>query len=53
VLALVREGQGTVIPTGRESLRAGDVLAVAGTAEAIHVARDVVGKGGEESGETP
>ena len=31
VLALVREGQGTVIPTGREHLEAGDVLAVAPT----------------------
>ena len=47
VLALVREGQGTVIPTGRETLHAGDVLAVAGTAEAIRVARDVVARGGE------
>ncbi len=47
VLALVREGQGTVIPTGRETLRAGDVLAVAGTTEAIRVARDVVARGGE------
>jgi CPA2 family monovalent cation:H+ antiporter-2 len=47
VLALVREGHGTVIPTGRETLQAGDVLAVAGTADAIHVAREVVARGGE------
>jgi CPA2 family monovalent cation:H+ antiporter-2 len=47
VLALVREGHGTVIPTGRETLRAGDVLAVAGTADAIRVAREVVAEGGE------
>ena len=47
VLALVREGHGTVIPTGRETLRAGDVLAVAGTADAMRVARDVVAHGGE------
>jgi CPA2 family monovalent cation:H+ antiporter-2 len=47
VLALVREGHGTVIPTGRETLRAGDVLAVAGTADAIRVAREVVAQGGE------
>jgi CPA2 family monovalent cation:H+ antiporter-2 len=47
VLALVREGHGTVIPTGHETLHAGDVLAVAGTAEAIRVARAVVAQGGE------
>jgi CPA2 family monovalent cation:H+ antiporter-2 len=47
VLALVREGHGTVIPTGRETLRAGDMLAVAGTADAIRVARAVVAHGGE------
>jgi CPA2 family monovalent cation:H+ antiporter-2 len=47
VLALVREGHGTVIPTGRETLRAGDVLAVAGTADAVRLAREVVAQGGE------
>jgi len=36
-----------VIPTGHETLHAGDVLAVAGTAEAIRVARAVVAQGGE------
>jgi monovalent cation:H+ antiporter-2, CPA2 family len=47
VLALVREGHGTVIPTGRETLRAGDVLALAGTADAVRLAREVVAQGGE------
>jgi len=47
VLALVREGHGTLIPTGRETLQAGDVLAVAGTVEAIRVAREVIAQGGE------
>jgi CPA2 family monovalent cation:H+ antiporter-2 len=51
VLAVVRVGKGTVIPTGRESLQAGDVLAVAGTAEAIRVARDVVLRGGDDAGD--
>ena len=38
VLAITREGEPVVIPTGREVLRAGDVLAVAGTQDATSAA---------------
>jgi CPA2 family monovalent cation:H+ antiporter-2 len=43
VLAIVREGKGVITPTGTDALRAGDVLAVAGTAEAIQSALDLLG----------
>jgi CPA2 family monovalent cation:H+ antiporter-2 len=39
VLARARRGEGIVIPTGSERLAAGDVLALAGTAEAVAAAR--------------
>jgi CPA2 family monovalent cation:H+ antiporter-2 len=42
VLAIVRHDASTVVPTARERLRAGDVLAVAGTAEAIASARRIL-----------
>ena len=38
VLAIIREQDGVLIPTGRETLQAGDLLAVAGTTEAIESA---------------
>ena len=38
VLALIREGHEAIVPNGRELLCAGDVLAVAGTHEAIEAA---------------
>jgi len=39
VLALTRPDGGVIVPTAREQLRAGDVLALAGTHEAIAAAR--------------
>jgi len=39
VLAITRTDGGVVVPTAKERLRAGDVLAVAGTHEAIEAAR--------------
>jgi CPA2 family monovalent cation:H+ antiporter-2 len=39
VLAIVREHAGVLTPTGRETLEVGDLLAVAGTEEAIESAR--------------
>ncbi len=39
VLVITRGGQGIVVPTAEEVLRAGDVLALAGTHEAIDAAR--------------
>lgn len=39
VLALTRTGGGVTVPTAQERLRAGDVLALAGTHEAIAAAR--------------
>ncbi|MEO8601888.1 MAG: cation:proton antiporter [bacterium] len=42
VLAVVRDGHGVMIPTGRESLQAGDLLAVAGTTEALDRARQLL-----------
>ena len=46
VLAIVREGKGVITPTGVDALHAGDVLAVAGTAEAIASARELLETGG-------
>ncbi len=42
VLAIRRGEAGVVIPTAREQLQAGDVLALAGTHEAIDAARAVL-----------
>ncbi len=39
VLAITRTHGGVLVPTADERLRAGDVLAVAGTHEAIEAAR--------------
>ncbi|MBX6364374.1 MAG: cation:proton antiporter [Gemmatimonadetes bacterium] len=38
VLAITRDGEEIIVPTGRERLRAGDVLAVAGSQESIEAA---------------
>ncbi len=43
VLAIRRGDQGVLIPTAQEVLRTDDVLALAGTHEAIDAARDVLG----------
>ncbi len=42
VLAITRAEEGILIPTGQEELRAGDILAVAGTQNAIGAARDLL-----------
>ena len=42
VLAIQRDEGGAVVPTAQEVLRAGDVLALAGTHEAIGAARAVL-----------
>jgi CPA2 family monovalent cation:H+ antiporter-2 len=48
VLAIVREGQQVLVPRGPEMLRTGDVLAVAGSTEAVAAARAIIaGEGGE------
>jgi CPA2 family monovalent cation:H+ antiporter-2 len=39
VLALQREGQEVLVPTGHEALQVGDLLALAGTHEAVEAAR--------------
>jgi CPA2 family monovalent cation:H+ antiporter-2 len=39
VLAIAREADGVLVPTGHEQLRADDVLALAGTHEAVDAAR--------------
>ncbi|MGH7427954.1 MAG: cation:proton antiporter regulatory subunit, partial [Candidatus Methylomirabilaceae bacterium] len=39
VLVVTREGGGVVVPTAQERLRAGDVLALAGSHEAIEAAQ--------------
>jgi CPA2 family monovalent cation:H+ antiporter-2 len=39
VLAISREGEGVLVPTGHEQLRVDDVLALAGTQEAVDAAR--------------
>ena len=38
-LALEREGQEVLVPTGHEALQVGDLLALAGTHEAVEAAR--------------
>ncbi|HZZ84739.1 MAG TPA: cation:proton antiporter [Anaeromyxobacteraceae bacterium] len=42
VLAIAREEQGVLVPSAAEVLRAGDLLALAGTHEAIAAAREVL-----------
>ncbi len=42
VLAIIREHDGVLIPTGRETLQAGDLLAVAGTTDAISSAEKLL-----------
>jgi CPA2 family monovalent cation:H+ antiporter-2 len=46
VLAIIREHDGVLTPTGRETLQAGDLLAVAGTAEAIASAEQLLAQPG-------
>ncbi|MBZ4331534.1 cation:proton antiporter [Corallococcus interemptor] len=43
VLAIRRGDAGVLVPTAQEVLRAGDILALAGTHEAIDAAKDVLG----------
>ena len=45
VLAILRGDQGVVVPEGEEVLRAGDVLALAGTQEAVSAARELLAAG--------
>jgi CPA2 family monovalent cation:H+ antiporter-2 len=45
VLAIARGEEGVIVPTAKEVLRAGDVLALAGTREAITAAVDVLRSG--------
>jgi CPA2 family monovalent cation:H+ antiporter-2 len=47
VLAIVREHAGVLTPTGRETLEVGDLLAVAGTEEAIESARQQLAESAE------
>ena len=42
VLAITRDDQGVLIPTAKEVLRAGDLLALAGTQEAIEAAKGLL-----------
>jgi CPA2 family monovalent cation:H+ antiporter-2 len=44
VLAIIREHDGVLIPTGRETLQAGDLLAVAGTTDAIVSAEQLLAR---------
>jgi CPA2 family monovalent cation:H+ antiporter-2 len=45
VLAITRAGGGVIVPSARELLQAGDVLAIAGTREAIDAARKLLNSG--------
>jgi len=42
VLAILREGEQVLVPSGHERVRAGDVLAVAGTEDAVAAAREMI-----------
>ena len=44
VLAIIRDGAQVLIPSGHDHVLAGDVLAVAGSEDAISAAREMVGK---------
>lgn len=46
IIAISRGEDVVLVPDGREELRAGDVLALAGTGEAIEAARDLLARGG-------
>jgi CPA2 family monovalent cation:H+ antiporter-2 len=45
VLAISRDAAGVSVPTGRETLRAGDILCMTGTHDAIDAARALLGSG--------
>ena len=42
VLAILRHGEQVLVPSGHERIHAGDVLAIAGSEEAIAAAREVI-----------
>lgn len=42
ILAIERDGESVVVPAGNERLRAGDVLALAGTSASIEAARELL-----------
>lgn len=48
VVAIYRSGDRVVLPTGREELGAGDVLAITGTASALEAATRVLLRGGDQ-----
>jgi CPA2 family monovalent cation:H+ antiporter-2 len=48
VLAILRDGERIVLPVGREVLHAGDVLALAGTHDAVTTATALLGAGARE-----
>lgn len=47
VLAILRGKEGVLVPTGKEALQEGDVLAVAGSEEAVEAARTLLLEGPE------
>jgi len=53
VLAIQRDGGGLAVPDAHQLLRAGDVLAVAGSTEAVSAARAALEGGAAESSEPP
>ena len=53
VLAIVRDGASVTVPSGSEPLRAGDVLALAGPAQAIDAARQLLLDGPQPSRISP
>ena len=53
VLAIARETEGAIVPTGRELLRAGDILVLAGTLEAVSQARKLLNAGPSPSPQAP
>jgi CPA2 family monovalent cation:H+ antiporter-2 len=51
VLAIIREHDGLLVPTGREILKVGDLLAVAGTSEAVRHAGELLARPQSVEGE--
>ncbi len=49
ILVILRGGEKAMIPSGKDILQAGDVLALAGTPDAVEAARKILALGPEGS----
>jgi CPA2 family monovalent cation:H+ antiporter-2 len=49
ILVILRGGEKAIIPSGKDTLQAGDVLALAGTPDAVEAARKILTLGPDGS----